>query len=131
MVLRLGTGHWVVLVVALAAIGTMVALGLSYDVRAWYWRDMVGAQLRNDLGFATGYVEADGERMFGVTWVVPDGPFSRAEVRAGDVFVSGHGYTETLFYSILEGARGGNATLELRRSPDWRPVRVTVAVPAK
>ena len=115
LVLRLGTRYLVVLVVALAAMGTMVALGLSYDVRAWYWRDMVGPQLRDDLGFATGYVEADGERMFGVTWVLPNGPFFRAEVRAGDVFVGRHGYPETQFYSILEGAPGFPETPPLER----------------
>ena len=139
MVVRLGTRHLVVLVVALSAIGTMIALGLSYDVDAWYWRDIVGPQLRDDLGFETGNVEvtSGGEqlRLFAMTWVLPGGAFDRAQIRAGDVFVTRHGYPDAEFYSTLERARGSDATLTFRRrtssEADWRVERVTVTVPAK
>jgi hypothetical protein len=119
-----------ILVAVLAALGGVVVIGLSRDVDDWYWRNMVGPQLREDLGFDTGYACSEGElRLFCITRVVPGGGFDRAGIQAGDVFFAYHGYSSGEFYSTLEGGRGSNVTLNLKRPPDWRPVRVTVEVP--
>ncbi len=132
MIVMLGARQLVVIVVSLAAIGTVVVLAVPYDVDAWYWREVVGPALREDLGFETGRIDvnvrAEQLRMFAVTSVRPGGAFDRADIRSGDVFFPGG---DSAFYSTLKKARGTVATLDLRRPPDWRPVRVTVEVPSR
>ena len=131
----LGARQLAILVIVLAAVGIMGLLATPYDVDAWYWREVVGPALREDLGFETGRVDVnfgdDQMRLFAVTSVRPGGAFDRADIRTGDVFFSYHGHADSEFYSILEEARGTVATLEFRRSPDWHTVRISLEVPPK
>lgn len=116
---------------ALAAMSVLVAIAPSRGVDEWYWQDIAGPQLREDLGFETGYVDSDGGlRLFSVTRVLPGGGFDRAGIQAGDIYCSYHGFPAAAFYSTLDESRGGSVTLDLKRPPDWRPVTVTVEVPA-
>ncbi len=131
----LGARQLAILVISLAAVGILGLLATPYDVGGWYWREVVGPALREDLGFETGRVDVNfGDeqmRMFAVTSVRPGGTFDRADIRTGDVFFSYHGYSDSEYYSILEKARGTVAALEFRRPPDWHTVRITVEVPSK
>lgn len=131
----LGGRQLALLLVSLAAVGILALLATPYDVDAWYWREVVGPGLREDLGFETGRVDINfGDqqmRMFAVTSVRQGGAFDRADIRAGDVYFSDHGHSDSKFYYSLEEARGSVATLEFRRPPDWRTVRITVNVPSK
>jgi hypothetical protein len=71
----LGARQLAILVIALAAVGIVSLLATPYDVDAWYWREVVGPALREDLGFETGEVDVnfgdDQMRLFAVTSVHP------------------------------------------------------------
>jgi hypothetical protein len=138
----LGARQLATLVISLAVVGIVGLLATRDDLDAWYWREVVGAALREDLGFETGRVDVNfGDlqmRLFAVTSVRPGGGFDRADIRIGDVFFSYHGQVDSEFYYMLEKARGTVTTLEFRRSPDWHrrspdwhTVRISVEVPPK
>jgi hypothetical protein len=110
----------------------------------YYWSAYGGAEIRRDLGFATGYVKAvwnrEGEiTVPAITGVTPGGVFAKAGARPGMMPASWCKYGIDLagFYQALELSRAGTFPLRLVPVGDCQQVwqgslqTVVIHVPAR